>query len=245
MIRRNAVAVWLISFVVTIFCAGDAYSKEHKGDPAASFKKDYPSVVFESIEPAEIDGLYEVVAGNNIIYYHPKTGNVFFGEIITKRFVNITAEKRNSLVSAKLKGLPLDKAIRLGSGKNIIVEFTDIDCPFCRKLEEYFDKRDDVTRYVFLLPLESIHPKAVKKSLSVLCSGSEERAAAYKNAMKGLLDDKDVTPCIDGGAVTLLEEHKEFAVKLGVQGTPALWVNDTPVMGANISQIDQILSGRK
>jgi protein-disulfide isomerase len=43
----------------------------------------------------------------------------------------------------------------------------------------------------------------------------------------------------------LLEEHKEFAVKLGVQGTPALWVNDTPVMGANISQIDQILSGRK
>jgi thiol:disulfide interchange protein DsbC len=243
MIRRIAVAVWLISFVVTMICAGDAYSKEPKDDSATSFKKDYPAVTFESIEQTAIDGLYEVIAGNNILYYHPGTGNVLFGEIITKSFVSITAEKRNKLVSARLKELPLNKAIRLGKGKNVVIEFTDIDCPFCRKLEEYFDKRDDVTRYVFLLPLESIHPKAAKKSIAVLCSVN--RGAAYKDAMKGLLDDKDNSPCTDGHAVKLLEEYKESAMKLGVQGTPALWVNNTPVMGADIPQIDQILSESK
>jgi thiol:disulfide interchange protein DsbC len=243
MIRRIAVAVWLISFLVTMICAGDAYSKEPKGDPATSFRKDYPAVTFESIEPTNIDGLYEVIAGNKILYYHPGTGNVFFGEIITKSFVNITAKKRNKLVSARLKELPLNKAIRLGKGKHVVIEFTDIDCPFCRKLEEYFEKRDDITRYVFLLPLESIHPNALNKSLSILCSVN--RGTAYKDAMKGLLDSKDILPCTDGSVIKLLEEYKESAVKLGVQGTPALWVNNTPVMGADIPQIDQILSESK
>lgn len=243
MVSRVKYAIWSAAVVLSVISAGDGYSKEIKIDAAASFKRDYPSVTVESIQPAGIDGLYEVVAGNNIIYYHPKTGNILFGEILTKDFVNLTAEKRTNLVSAKLKQLPLGTAIRIGNGKNVVIEFTDIDCPFCRKLEEYFEKRDDVTRYIFLMPLESIHPKSEKKSLAVLCSA--DRTLAYKSAMKGQLDDTDISPCSDTGAVKLLHDHKEWAMKLGVQGTPALWVNNMPITGADVRMIDQVLSGSK
>lgn len=232
--------VWLLVSGMVVIGAGSALSREQKVDPAASFKKDYPAVTYESVEKTDIDGVYEVVAGGNVFYYHPKTGNVLFGEMITKAFTNITADRRNNLVAKKLKSLPLNKALRLGTGKHAVVEFTDIDCPFCRKIEEYFEKRDDVTRYVFLLPLDSLHPDSRKKSLKVLCS--ENMAGAYKDAMKGAYDGKDIAICDDKEVVKLLEEHKAMAGSLGIQGTPALWVDTAPVMGANIPLIDQLLS---
>jgi len=247
--RLLGMAVCLLFIVASV-----AFSKDSKDDPAASFKKDYPAITFESIEPTNIDGLYEVVAGNNVIYYHPKTGNIFFGEIITKGFVNITAEKRNKLVSTKLTELPLNKAIRIGRGKNIVVEFTDIDCPYCRKLEEFFGKREDVTRYVFLFPLQQLHPSSMAKSMKVLCAKENDRAAAYADAMQGSLDELKpgisaandlLSVCNDQKALDLLMEYQEFGKKLGVQGTPALWINNTPVMGMNIPQIEQLLAPTK
>ncbi len=243
MIRTVLSVVCLLALSSAVIVPGDAHSKELKGAPAALFKKDYPAVSFESIEKTDIEELYEVVAGGNVFYYHPKTGNVLFGEMITKTFTNVTAERRNSLISAKLKELPLRKAIRIGTGKNVVIEFTDVDCPFCRKLEEYFEKREDVTRYVFLFPIESLHPESMKKAAAVFCT--ENRLDTYKKAMKGLYDGKDLPECNNADAAALLAEHKEFARKLGIQGTPALWINNVPVSGANIPLIEQLLSPDK
>jgi thiol:disulfide interchange protein DsbC len=221
-----------------IASAGTISAQGLPADPEASFKRDYPAVTFEAIEKTGIKGLYEVFAGGNLFYYHPKTGNLLFGEMITRDFRNITAERRNERIAAVLKTLPLDKAIRIGTGRNVVIEFTDVDCPFCRKLEDLFEKRDDVSRYVFLFPLTQIHPDSLKKSLAVLCS--QDRAQAYKNAAAGRFDGKDMPGCGDAAA-RLLDEHQEIGKRLGIQGTPALWVNSTPVGGANAVQIERLL----
>ncbi len=228
-----AVAALCIATACTVFAENSA------SDPGASFTRDYPAVTVETIEKTGIEGLYEVFAGGNLFYYHPKTGNLLFGEMITRDFRNITAERRNERIASVLKTLPLDKAIRIGTGKNIVIEFTDVDCPFCRKLEDLFEKREDVTRYVFLFPLTQIHPDSLKKSLAVLCS--QDRTKAYKNAAAGLFDGKDMPECGDEAA-RLLDEHREFGGRLGIQGTPALWVNTTPVEGANAVQIERLLN---
>jgi thiol:disulfide interchange protein DsbC len=34
--------------------------------------------------------------------------------------------------------LDLDKALRIGTGKTTVIEFTDPDCPYCRKAYQYF-----------------------------------------------------------------------------------------------------------
>jgi thiol:disulfide interchange protein DsbC len=227
-----------------MICLGTtAQSAELKDGPAASFRKDYPVATFESVGRTDIDGLYEVVAGGNVFYYHPKTGNVIFGEMLTKTFTNVTAERRNSLLSGLLKDLPLEKAIRIGNGRNVVIEFTDVDCPFCRKLEEYFEKRSDITRYVFLSPIEGLHPESMKKSMAVLCA--EHPSEAYRDAVQGIYDGREVPACNNENAAKMLSEHREFAAKLGVQGTPALWINSVPVAGANIPLIEQLLSADK
>ena len=226
---------------VAVLCVatdGAVLAQIQPADPESSFKRDYPAVTFETIEKTGIEGLYEVFAGGNLFYYHPKTGNLLFGEMITREFRNITAERRNERIAAVLKALPLDKAIRIGTGKNVVIEFTDVDCPFCRKIEDLFDKREDVTRYVFLFPLTQIHPESIKKSLAVLCS--QDRAKAYRDAAAGRFDGKDMPGCGDDAA-RLLDEHREFGRRLGIQGTPALWVNATPVEGANAVQIERLL----
>jgi thiol:disulfide interchange protein DsbC len=224
-----------------MICLGTAaQSAELKDGPAASFRKDYPVATFESVGRTDIDGLYEVVAGGNVFYYHPKTGNVIFGEMLTRTFTNVTAERRNSLLSGLLKDLPLEKAIRIGNGRNVVIEFTDVDCPFCRKLEEFFEKRGDVTRYVFLFPIDGLHPESTRKSLAALCAGNP--AEIYRKAVKGGYDGKDVPACGKEQAAALLADHVEQGRKLGVQGTPALWINNAPVAGANIPLIEQLLS---
>jgi protein-disulfide isomerase len=51
-----------------------------------------------------------------------------------------------------------------------------------------------------------------------------------------------VPACGKERAAAMLAEHVEQGRKLGVQGTPALWINNVPVAGANIPLIEQLLS---
>ena len=107
---------------------------------------------------SDIPGLYEVEAGSNIIYF------------ILKRVCSCSARcgpgtagtsppRRTQDRAAKLKDVPLDKAVKIGNGRNKVIEFTDPDCPYCRKAAEFFKGRDDVTLYIFFFPLP-IHKDA-------------------------------------------------------------------------------------
>ncbi len=240
MIRR-VMAITMFLFIV----AGDAYSGDLYADAAASFKKDYPAATIESVEKTDIEGLYEVVGGGNVFYYHPRTGNILFGEIYTKGGKNLTAERREQFAAAKIKSLPLDKAIKIGNGKNIVIEFTDPDCPFCRKAEGFFKDRRDVTRYVFLFPLQQIHPKSVAKSLEVLCEKGKDRAKAYREAMAGSLGSREPVSCDDQKASGLLAEYVKLGNELGVRGTPAFWVNGISVSGADFKKLSELLGDEK
>src|SRR5664279_763010 len=77
------------------------------------------------------------------------------------------------------------KAITIGSGPKTVVEFTDPDCPFCRKASKYFEGRRDVTRHVFFYPLAR-HPKAREKAQFVL--SMPDKARAYHDVMSGKMD---------------------------------------------------------
>jgi len=207
--------------------------------PAESLKKDYPNLYFEGIKETEIKGLYEVVSGLNVFYYHPKTGYIFLGEIHTKDGKNLTTERINELISTKIKNLPLDKAIKIGNGKNTVIEFTDPDCPFCRKASEYFRKRDDVTRYVFFFPILTLHPQAEDKAIYILCA--KDNVKAYEEVMKGKLDGKKFEVCDNKEVALKIEKHKQVGRDIGVQGTPSFIINGQFVRGADFQKIESLL----
>ncbi|HUH65462.1 MAG TPA: DsbC family protein [Syntrophales bacterium] len=201
--------------------------------------KNFPGADFDSIKPTDIKGVYEVVKGSEIIYYVPDPGYVISGDIFDKEGVNITERRRNELAAAKAKGLPLDKAIKVGNGKNIVVEFTDPDCSYCRAASSFLSQRKDVTLYIFFFPLMS-HQDAENKIKYIFCA--KDRAKAYEDAMAGKLDDQKYEKCSKPEATDLLKLHKEIGQTMGIKGTPYFIINwKKQVMGANVEEIEGAL----
>lgn len=213
--------------------------------PEESFRKSFPDIPAESVTPTNILGVYEVVAGGRVAYYAPGPEYLVIGEIITKDRKNLTQERNAELQGKKFKDLPLEKALKIGSGPHTVIEITDPDCPFCRKASDYLATRNDITRYIFLYPISSIHPNAEAKIRYVFCA--QDRAKAYEEAMTGKLDDMKFTTCDDAAAAELVKAHKESGDKIGISGlgTPMFVIDGQFVKGANIPQIEKILGAKK
>lgn len=225
--------------LVVIITAGFAAAKEDFKTETDNLKKNFPNLRVDSVKESPIKGLYEIVAGNQVFYFSPD-GYLMFGELWSKEGKNLTAEMREKVQAEKVKSIPLDKALKIGSGPRQVVEFTDPDCPFCRRVDEFLSKRTDITRYVFFLPLRKIHPDSEKKALYIL--SHKEKENAFREVFSGSMDGKSIPQ--DENRSTQLEEMEKVAQGIGVQGTPAIWIDGTPVNGADIPRISALLDGK-
>ena len=82
-----------------------------------------------------------------------------------KTKIDLTELRLEELTRINFNDLPLTDAIKVvkGNGKRKIAIFSDVDCPYCKRLEKKeLSNVDNITIYTFLYPLE-IHPK-LKKS---------------------------------------------------------------------------------
>ncbi len=237
--KKIFLAIALAATVIALGAPASSGAQEESEKAAEQFKKDYPGTRFAEVRKTPVEGLYEISGGDYLLYYFPKTSHVLFGALFSKDGANLTELRLAELNKAKLGKLPLEKAIKIGNGKNVIIEISDPDCPFCRKASAFLATRKDATRYVFLMPIAQLHQKAEIKARHILCSG--DRAKAYEEAMAGRLDSIELSACRDEAAGKLLEEHKNVASSLGVAGTPVFYVNGIRVDGADIARIAHIL----
>ncbi|MCM0082554.1 thioredoxin fold domain-containing protein [Geomonas sp. Red32] len=134
------------------------------------------------------------------------------------------------------ESLDLDKAVKVGSGKIMVIEFTDPDCPHCRKAEAYFQGKPQVTRYIFFLPL-AIHPGAKEKVQYILSAKDRERA--YLEVQSGKYDPR--TAVITPEGIRLQKEHQEIAKKNKVRSTPTFMIYGRIMTGFDINRIDPLL----
>jgi thiol:disulfide interchange protein DsbC len=227
--------------ILANFGHGNAFAGTNPRDARVeqSLRKLYPKLSFSKITRTEIDGLYEVAAEGRLIYFHPKTGYVFVGELVSSDGRSITRERMANERFKLLTKSDLSKAIKIGSGRNIVVEVTDPDCPYCRKMHYYWESRRDITRYIFFKPL-NMHPDAVKKATYILAAADTEKAlfevyAGQLDGKREVLDRK----YHDKGR---LLAHQTIAEKLQVDVTPSYWVNGRYVSGANITLVEKIIA---
>ena len=207
-------------------------------DIVAALTAHYPQIKYQQINPTPVAGIYEVVVENGeIIYFVPASGHMFFGELWTDDARNLTRESKNRLMSSKLKDFPLDQAIKIGDGPNQVIEVTDPDCPFCRQSSNFFLGRDDVTRYVFLFPIDQLHPHAADKSRYILSAADPEQA--YEEVFSGQFDQQPLPPFTDNGRLDL---QRQIVKKVGIHGTPQFWINGQHVAGFNPQQFETLLN---
>jgi len=202
-----------------------------------TLKKDFPSFVFDSVKPTTVKGVYAVIyAGQEVVYYVPEAGVLLTGEMIAKGGVNMTDEVKSEIMTLHYKDIPLEKGLKMGTGKNTVVEITDPNCPYCRSGAQYFADRTDVTRYVFFWPLS---PDSEQKVRHILCA--KDRVKMYEEVMAGKYDEASLTICQDPAVDSLMKDYKDLGTRIGMTGTPIYFINGKSVRGANVPVIEGLL----
>jgi thiol:disulfide interchange protein DsbC len=150
----------------------------------------------------------------------------------------MTVEKRKKLWNAKASRIPLAKALRIGCGRNVVIEFTDPDCPYCRKVNLFLSKRKDVTRYIFLYPIARLHKDSTNKAAFIL--SARDKVQAHDDVYSGRYDSSPL-PRQSDASLELAKDSIGIALAVGIPGTPVLWVNGTFVNGADMHLIASLL----
>lgn len=237
--KKRLLVAAIMSFSVAAAISGQmlAEAAEVTGDKEAAkiLAQTYPKFQAQEVNPTQVPGMFEVVNATNTIYFFPATGHLIFGEVWSKEGKNITVERRQEKM---VSTLPLGKALKIGSGKNVIIEITDPDCPYCRKGSQFLDEQKDVTRYIFFLPLP-MHPHAANKVKYILDAKNKE--TTYRDVMAGKHDAVAPIPAVNAETEAMLNEHKKVAELLQVTATPKYFVNGTVVSGADLKRIESLL----
>lgn len=215
------------TMLVAALVAGTAMAAAQPNNTEAAIKKalkvKFPESNSLVITKLSYGNLYEVVADGEFVFYtDDKVGFIFHGNLFDgKTQRNLTESKKIELTKAQFEKFPFDSAIKVvkGNGKRVVAVFSDVDCPYCRRLEGELAKISDVTIYTFLYPIDSLHPDAARKSKAVWCS--TDRVKAWDD-----LVNKNIEPKNPGTCDTPLAKILELGTKLGVRGTPALFFAD-------------------
>ena len=129
-----------------------------------------------------------------------------------------------------------------------IVEFTDYECPYCRKyflntLPLVFGQYGDRVRYVVMnYPIPALHPDALSAAEAAECAADQgrfwdyhdqlflttglDRATLGSIAARVHLDSTLFARCVDTRATAArVQDHMAQARALGVRGTPTFFIN--------------------
>lgn len=156
---------------------------------------------------------------------------------LKQNFIIVAACLISCTGQAYAAGIDIGKSITIGSGSKTVFEFTDPDCPFCRKASTYFDGRKDVTRHIFFYPLPQ-HPKAKAKAQYVL--SQSDPAKAYHDVMSGRMDTAQTFAATPKG-IKLQQEQHEIAKKSKVDSTPTFIINGRIIDGFDLKKIEEAL----
>ncbi|MFZ5440395.1 MAG: thioredoxin domain-containing protein [Myxococcota bacterium] len=148
--------------------------------------------------------------------------------------------------------------------KITIVEFSDFECPFCGRAEEsvsqVMEKYAGKVRLVFRhFPLD-FHPNAPKAAEASMCANDQgkfwemhkvlfaNRSALSvddlkKHAATIGLDAAKFAECLDGGKMkAVVEKDKKDGAEVGVNGTPAFFINGKLLSGAQpFSEFEKVI----
>lgn len=156
---------------------------------------------------------------------------------LKRSFITVAACLTICAGQAFAAGIDTGKGITIGSGPKTVFEFTDPDCPFCRKASTYFDGRKDVTRHIFFYPLPQ-HPKAKAKAQFVL--SQSDPARAYHDVMSGRMDSAQTFVATPKG-IKMQQEQRDIAKKSKVDSTPTFIINGRIIEGFDVKKIEEAL----
>jgi len=187
-----------------------------------------PNMVVGEIVPSPIEGLYEVsIQNGQTIYVSRDAKYLIPGDLYEsdgENIVNLGDQRRNDLRRDKIAALDEKDMIvfdAVGERKAVVTVFTDVDCPYCRKLHgevEELNRMGIAVRYL-AFPRTGLNTDIHRKMISTWCA--EDPKVMMTVAKRG----GDV-PEANCALERKVEEQYRLGREVGVTGTPALVLED-------------------
>ena len=190
-----------------------------KADPRVEVASHIPGARAEELRPTAIAGIYEYAHGADIAYVTADGKYAFTGDLIDLGTnANITEQHRRELRVKAIAAFPESEMLVFGpkDPKYTVTVFTDVDCPYCRKLHSQMAEYNRLgirVRYL-LYPRTGPNTVAWTKAEQVWCS--TDRNAALTRAKLG--EELKTKPCANNPVAASYALGQDFAL----EGTPAI-----------------------
>jgi thiol:disulfide interchange protein DsbC len=181
-----------------------------------------PGVDTDSIRPAPLPGLYEVVSGAEVVYVSADGRYLILGSIVDlETRQNLTKPRVAQIRAAVIEEVGEANMVIYGpkDAKYTVTVFTDIDCGYCRKLHAEMQGYNEAgirIRYLFY-PRAGLGSASFSKAVSVWCAEDRNQAMTLAKEGKAVEEKECENPVAD---------HYELGQRIGVSGTPALVLED-------------------
>ena len=199
-------------------------------DDAATVKaavaKALPEVKIDSVAPAPITGLYEVMVGGQIIYVTADGRYFVDGRIVDlKTREDLTEPRMAAVRKGALDAMGEDQMIIFAGPKaeHTVTVFTDINCPYCAKMHSQLKQYEDEgirVRYL-LYPRAGAKTPSYDEAVSVWCADDRNQALTDAKAGKTIPAKTCDNP---------VDEHMALGRKVGISGTPAIMLESGEVI---------------
>ncbi|CAC9465684.1 Thiol:disulfide interchange protein DsbC [uncultured Gammaproteobacteria bacterium] len=211
-------------FVVSLLITNTSFA--NKADIADGLKRFFGEVKHEDIVKTPFNGVYEVILHNPIdsLFVSADGKYLIKGDVLNLETLALL--KPSTRVNALKQSLTntiadKDKIIYPANKEKYVVHvFTDVDCPFCKRLHAQVPKMNElgITVKYLASPIASLHPKAQGKMEKIWCAKDKVKA----------MDDyqtKNIVPNSSDCANPIKQQLK-LSQQLGVRGTPAIFLSD-------------------
>jgi thiol:disulfide interchange protein DsbC len=207
-------------FLTTLFCSGWAHAQNEQQIKVEMQKRLGGNAKIKSVTATPVNGLYEVLVGNEIFYTDASAKYLIQGEIIEfASGKNLTEQRQADLNRIKWTDLNQANAIKTvrGNGTRQLAVFSDPNCGYCKRLEKSLQQLDNVTIYTYLIPILSAD--SAQKSKQIWCSSDP-----YKSYIDWMING--TSPSGKSDCSTPLDKNLSFAKSYGITGTPTLFFTD-------------------
>ncbi len=189
-----------------------------------------PRIKVNSISEAPVEGMREVVLNSGEVLYSDSKGEYFIiGQLYRYTndagFVNLTEEKAKTQRQDKIATVAKEDMVVFapeGEVKATLNIFTDVDCPYCRKLHNEVPKLNEMGVQVNYLafPRNGKGTRAYHTMVSIWCANGEDaKRKAMTDAKSGLNLEKNTCE-------NPVMQQLALGQSVGVTGTPAMVLDD-------------------
>jgi thiol:disulfide interchange protein DsbC len=202
---------------------GQPQSGQPAADPRAEIAARIPGARADELRATVVPGLWELTRGAEIVYVTTDGKYAFTGDLYDLASNNnLTEQHRRELRVKAINAFPESDMVVFGpkEAKYTVTVFTDVDCPYCRKLHSQMGEYNRLGIRVRYLLYPRTGPNSVSwtKAEQVWCS--VDRNTALTRAKLG--EELTTRPCANNPVARTYALGQDFAL----EGTPAIVTAD-------------------